>query len=458
VGQLDNVRENIRRAYESGRESVRSALAEARAAEEAEADDAREVHETREAHATHEARAAHQVDVPGLTGVASTSVTRHDDLDVPRGLRVAAAWAWRVLLLVLAALAVLWVVARLQLVVVPLAIALLLSALLSPLVGVLLRARLPRSFATTIVMITGIAAVAGVFTLVINQFVDGAPELAAKAADGLREIQSSLKNGPLNLSDEQLQGLFQSVENWFTSNRGTVTSGALSTATTLGHVLTGLFLVLFSTFFFLRDGRRISRFVIGLLPVGARGPVTGAADVSWTTLVSYVRATVLVAFIDALGIGLALAILQVPFAFPLAALVFLGAFIPIVGATVSGAVAVLVALVDQGLVVALIVLAAVIAVQQLEGHVLQPLIMGRAVAIHPLAVIVAIAAGIVLAGIIGALVAVPLVAVLNTGIRHLAEVRQARATGAPPPGPPAPTGPPAPGTADAALSPIPPGV
>ena len=133
-----------------------------------------------------------------------------------------------------------------------------------------------------------------------------------------------------------------------------------------------------------------------------------------------------------------------PFAFPLAALVFLGAFIPIVGATLSGAVAVLVALVDQGPVVALIVLAAVIAVQQLEGHVLQPLIMGRAVAIHPLAVILAIAAGVVLAGIIGALVAVPIVAVLNTGIRHLAEQRRAEDAGLPPPGPPDPTGPPMP--------------
>ena len=125
------------------------------------------------------------------------------------------------------------------------------------------------------------------------------------------------------------------------------------------------------------------------------------------------------AFIDAVGIGLALLILRVPFALPLAALVFLSSFIPIVGATVSGAVAVLVALVTRGPLVALVVLIAVVLVQQLEGHVLQPLIMGRAVAIHPLAVIVAIATGVVLAGIIGALVAVPVVAVLNTGIRHL---------------------------------------
>jgi predicted PurR-regulated permease PerM len=144
-----------------------------------------------------------------------------------------------------------------------------------------------------------------------------------------------------------------------------------------------------------------------------------AGQQSWLTLVAYVKATVLVAFIDAVGIGLALLILRVPFALSLAALVFLSSFVPIVGATVSGAVAVLVALVTRGPLVALVVLIAVVLVQQLEGHVLQPLIMGHAVAIHPLAVIVAIATGVVLAGIVGALVAVPVVAVLNTGIRHL---------------------------------------
>jgi predicted PurR-regulated permease PerM len=388
--------------------------------------------------------------------VASTSVAHRDDLDVPRGLRVAGAWAWRILLLVVAAAAVLWVMARLQLVVVPLAIAILLSALLSPAVSALRRAGLPRSLATTIVLVTGLAAVAGVLTLVITQFVDGAPNMSAKAASGVQRIQDWLKTGPLNLSESQLEGLFDEISEWFTNNRDTLTTGALSTATTIGHVLTGLFLVLFATFFFLRDGRRISRFLISLLPGNARHAITGAADVSWTTLVSYVRATVLVAFIDAVGIGLALVILKVPFPFPLAALVFLGAFVPIVGATVSGAVAVLVALVDRGPVVALILLAAVIGVQQLEGHVLQPLIMGRAVAIHPLAVIIAIAGGIVLAGIIGALIAVPIVAVLNTGIRHLAAVRRAEQTGGPDPGPPAPTGPPAPGEkGQAGLAPAP---
>jgi putative heme transporter len=189
-------------------------------------------------------------------------------------------------------------------------------------------------------------------------------------------------------------------------------------------VLTSIFLILFTTFFFLRDGDKIWRFLVNLLPRKARAPIGNAGAEGWHTLVAYVRATVLVAFIDAVGIGIGLAILRVDLAFALAALVFLGAFIPIIGATLSGAVAVLVALVTRGPVTALLVLAIVIGVQQLEGHVLQPLIMGRAVSIHPLAVILAIATGLVLAGIIGALVSVPLVAVLNTAIRHLAANRR----------------------------------
>ncbi|HEX6873588.1 MAG TPA: AI-2E family transporter [Micromonosporaceae bacterium] len=406
MGQLENMRENLRRAYESGRASVRQARAEARAA------DLEELIPV-------SAPVSHRPIV-----VASTSVSHRDDLDVPRGLRVAAAWTWRLLLLMIAGVAVLWLVGMLQVVVVPVVIATLLSALLSPVAATLRRRGMSASLAATVVLIGGMAAVGGTFYLVISQLLSGAPDLANKAEKGIGTIQTWLKTGPFHLNDDQLAGLVTEVRDWFTNNRDTLTSGALSTATTLGHVLTGMFLVLFTTFFFVRDGRRITRFGISLLPHPTREAMASAAIVSWGTLVSYVRATVLVAFIDALGIGLAMVILKVQFAFPLAALVFIGAFIPIVGATVSGAVAVLVALVDRGPVVALILLAAVIAVQQLEGHVLQPLIMGRAVAIHPLAVILAIAAGIVLAGIVGALVAVPIVAVLNTGIRHLAARRR----------------------------------
>jgi predicted PurR-regulated permease PerM len=232
-------------------------------------------------------------------------------------------------------------------------------------------------------------------------------------------VQAWLAQGPLNLSQSELNTVLDRMRQAVTDNQGTLTSGALSTATTLGELITGFFLVLFSLFFFLRDGGQIWSFVCRLLPRDARVPTARAGHYSWHTLVSYVHATVLVAFVDAVGIGIGLAVMRIPLALPLAALVFLGAFIPVVGATVTGAVAVLVALVTQGPVSALIILAVVIGVQQLEGHVLQPLIMGRAVALHPLAVILAIAIGIVVAGIVGGLVAVPVLAVLNTAVRYL---------------------------------------
>lgn len=343
-----------------------------------------------------------------------------DEAGLPHGLRLAAGWSWRLLVIVAAAAVVLWLVGRLRSVLIPLAIALLLAALLTPTVGWLRqRARFPRSLATATVLIGGLAVVAGTLTLVITQFVSGFPDLAVKSTDGIRQIQDWLQTGPLHLSSRQLSDTADAAQQWLNTHRTTLAGGALSTAGTAMEVLASGFLVLFATFFFLRDGARIWRFLVSLLPTAARAPMARAGEQSWLTLVAYVKATVLVAFIDAVGIGLALVILRVPFALPLAALVFLSSFVPIIGGTISGAVAVLVALVTRGLLVALLVLAAVLLVQQLEGQVLQPLIMGRAVAIHPLAVIVAIATGVVLAGIIGALVAVPVVAVLNTGIRHL---------------------------------------
>jgi predicted PurR-regulated permease PerM len=351
---------------------------------------------------------------------APQSLSSRDDEDVPRSLRIATAWSWRLLVLAVMAALVLWLVGRLKDVLIPVSIALLLSALLSPSVGWLRRrARLPRSLAVAVVLIGGIAAVVGVLTLVVTQFVNSFPALAENATAGLRTIQEGLRTGPLHLSNDQFTGIADAVQNWVNTHRDVLTSGALTTATTALDVVVTAILVLFATFFFLRDGRSIWQFLLRMLPAGARAPMGMAGEASWSSLVSYVRATVLVAFIDAVGIGLALSLLRVQLAFPLAALVFLGAFVPIVGAAVSGAVAVLVALVTQGWVTALLVLAAVILVQQLEGHVLLPIIMGRAVAIHPLAIILAITTGVILAGIMGALVAVPLLAVLNTGIRKL---------------------------------------
>jgi predicted PurR-regulated permease PerM len=398
LGQFEQVRANLRRVY-----------AAVRPARELPPPDRQE----------------HAVElIPVQTPPAPPALTGRDDDAVPQGLRIATAWSWRLLVLAAAAALVLWLVGRLKDVLIPVSIALLLSALLAPAVGWLRRRRLPRSLAVAVVLIGGIAAVVGVLTLVVTQFVNSFPALAKNATEGIRTIQDSLRTGPLHLSNDQLNGVADTAQRWLDTHRDTLTSGALSTATTAVDVLFTSLLVLFTTFFFLRDGRRIWQFVVGLLPPVARGPLGAAGEASWTTLVSYVRATVLVAFIDAVGIGLALTGLRVQLAFPLAALVFLGAFVPIVGAAVSGAVAVLVALVTKGWVTALLVLAAVVIVQQLEGHILQPLIMGRAVAIHPLAVILAIATGLILAGIMGALIAVPLVATTNTGIRRLVSHRQ----------------------------------
>jgi putative heme transporter len=410
LSRFGQFKARVGRAFHSGREAARAA----RVAEPGTETDAGNGDFPRPV-------ARPQTEVVGLDQPPpQASTASRDDEHVPYGLRIAAAWAWRLIVIGIVAWGLLRVIGNIRIVVVPLLIALLLSALLAPAVGWLLRrGRLHRSLATALVLVGGLAAVVGTLTLVVNEFINGAPELSNKASDGVRQIQEWLKTGPLHLSDRQLNQYIDQGQAWVDQNTEALTSGALSTATTLFEVLTGGLLVLFATFFFLRDGRRIWRFLVGLLPLAARWRVDDAGTAAWATLGAYVRATVLVAFIDAVGIGIALIILDVPFAFPLAALVFLGAFIPIVGATLSGAVAVLVALVDSGWVTALIVLGAVVGVQQLEGHVLQPMIMGRAVAIHPLAVIVGIAAGAVLAGIVGALVAVPIIAVLNTAVRRL---------------------------------------
>ncbi|PMR59171.1 AI-2E family transporter [Verrucosispora sp. ts21] len=414
MSRFERLRGRLRRAYESGRDTVRAA----RSTPPYVPTPARVASPTEPGPVAPPVATVVGAEPPSPALHHSTS--SRDDADVPHALRIAAAWSWRLIVVGVVFWALVKLVSTISIVIIPLAVAMLLSALLAPAVGWLLRARLPKSLATAVVLVAGLAAVIGTLTLVVNEFIKGVPELAAKSSQGLQQIQDWLKTGPLHLSDNDLDRYLEEAQQWVNNNTEQFTSGALSTATTLAEVLTGTILVLFAAFFFLRDGNMIWRFVVRLLPVAARWKVDDAGRASWATLVAYVRATVLVAFIDAVGIGIFLVIFDIPFAFPLAALVFLGAFIPIIGATLSGGVAVLVALVDSGPVTALIILGVVIGVQQVEGHILQPLIMGRAVAIHPLAVIIGLAAGVVLAGITGALVAVPLIAVLNTAVRRLA--------------------------------------
>ncbi|BBH65288.1 AI-2E family transporter [Actinoplanes sp. OR16] len=358
---------------------------------------------------------------PALGGSPVMLVEQAPPVDdrLPDGVRIAGAWAWRVILFITCAYLLIRVVSLLQIVVVPIAIALLLAALLEPVSAALRRRGVNRSFAAGLVLVTGLLVVFGGLTLIVQTVISQLDDLSAQVGDGIAEVQGWLSQGPLHLSQSQLSAGLDRLRTAITDNQGTLTSGAWNTATTLGEVVAGFLLVLFTLFFYLRDGGQIWTFVCRMLPRAARLPAARAGHYSWHTLVSYVRATVLVAFVDAAGIGIGLAILRVPLALPLAALVFLSSFVPVIGATLSGTVAVLVALVTVGPIKALIVLGVVLAVQQIEGHVLQPLIMGRAVALHPLAVILAIAIGVVVAGIVGGLVAVPLLAVLNTAIRYL---------------------------------------
>ncbi|MFE6923684.1 AI-2E family transporter [Nocardia sp. NPDC057663] len=333
--------------------------------------------------------------------------------------RKAAAWSWRLLIIFAALLAVGMLVQKFATVVIPLAIALLAAALLAPLVDWMQRVGIPRSLGVFVALVGSIGLLAGIMTFVVEQFVDGVPGLSNEVTNSVHKVQDWLINGPPHLSDQQIRSAGDTIVRTIQDNRESLTSGALTTATAIGHILTGAFLILFVLIFFLYGGDQIWRFVTRIIPTAHRDKVRTAGELGFGTLVGFVRATVVVAAVDAIGIGAGLAILHVPLALPLASLVFISAFIPIIGAFFAGFVAVFIALVTKGPVTALIVLGIIIAVMQLEGHVLQPLLLGRAVSIHPLAVVLAITAGLVVGGIAGALLAVPLIAVGNTAIRYL---------------------------------------
>ena len=353
-----------------------------------------------------------------------------DGDSVPGGLRTAAAWSWRLILVGGLFYLLLMVLNALLEVVVPVLVAVLLAALLQPGAAALVRRRWPRSLAALVMLLVGVVVVAGIIALVVSQVVNDWDSLTAQVTQGLTQIQQTIVR-TFPITQNQLDRLINQVADAIGANQGAITSGALSTAGTVGTVFTGIFLVLLTLFFFLKDGRSIWLWLVGLMPGAARAYVDEAARRSWRTLVSLVRATVVVALIDAIGIGIALLILQVPLALPLAALVFIGAFIPIIGSVIAGSVAVLVALVSNGLVTALFTLGAVIVVMQLEGHIFSPLLLGRAVKIHPLAVVLGIAGGVIIGGIFGALIAVPVIASLNVAGTYLVH----RHDGPPPPEP-----------------------
>ncbi|KQX69448.1 hypothetical protein ASD06_16725 [Angustibacter sp. Root456] len=335
-------------------------------------------------------------------------------------MQIATAWAWRLLVLGAAIYFLLKLLALFIVLVAPVLIAVLLVALVKPLTDALTAARVPRGVAALLTVLLVIAVVAGLVTVVGTQVVSGFPELQRQAQAGVDEVRRWLAGPPLHVTTNQIAGYLDQIRTSLGGGRGQVVSGALAATATAGHVLAGVFIALFSTYFFLAQGRAIWVWLLRLLPRAAHQPLDVAALRGWVTLTSFVRATIVVALTDAVGIALGAAILGVPLVVPLGVLVFLGAFVPVVGALVSGSVAVLIALVAVGPVKALIMLAVVIGVQQLESHVLQPFLLGRAVSVHPLAVILGIASGALVAGIIGALFAVPLIATGNTMVQSLA--------------------------------------
>ena len=346
-------------------------------------------------------------------------VHRSDDAQVPRVLRISAAIGWRVLVVAGAVAITAFVAVRLAGVVVPLAIALLLAALLAPAVHWLHAHGLARGLAVALVVVGGLAALVGGLTLVITALVNGVPALSTQLSASADAAIGWLTNGPLRISGDQLRAVQDAAVATLTENQAAITSGAIATTTTIGALVAEILLAVFALVFFLYDGQGIWQFVLRAVPERVRRRSDVAGRRSLAALVSYVRATVVVAAVDGIAVGIAVAVLGVPLALPLGALVFLGAFVPVIGSVLGGGVAVLIALVANGPVAALVLLAVIIAVMQLEGHVLQPLLLGRAVTLHPLAVGVAIAAGLLLAGIVGALLAVPLLAVVNSAVRSL---------------------------------------
>ncbi|GAA3211921.1 AI-2E family transporter [Microbacterium terregens] len=332
---------------------------------------------------------------------------------IPRGLRVATAYAWRFLVVAAAVGVAIWLVIQLKLLVIPLLIAILVTALLWPVFAWMLRHRVPRWLAITISVLGTLAIVAGLLWLVIWQVTRQWSSVQTRTVEAIEQFRQYLIEGPLHLTAPQIDDLLGQSLTLVQEQAELLLSGALALGTTLGHVAVGALLSVFILLCLLADGGGIWRWTTRLFPRRSRAAVDGAARAGWVMVVNYARTQLLVATIDAIGIGLGAFLLGVPLAIPVAVLVFLGAFVPIVGAVVTGALAVFLALVYNGAWIALWMLVVVLAVQQIEGHVLQPLLMGSAVKVHPLAVVLVVAGGALIAGIPGALFAVPLAAFVN---------------------------------------------
>ncbi|MDY2942049.1 MAG: AI-2E family transporter [Varibaculum sp.] len=359
---------------------------------------------------------------------------------IPLPLQVAAGWAWRMILIALAGFGLVLLLIQIKIVVIPVLLALLFTALLEPVLVLLhRRLRLPRTLAAVLSLLFGLVAVIGLLTLATRRIILQFGDLARSGRAGFLKIQEAIENSEWQHNFQTIQRFWNDLPDWAT-NWLTKTSSGLVDGGGSGKVITSsltgfaasapeVFAVilasLFCLFFFLKDGRKIWQWVLRLVPQPARNPLNEAVIRGWVSIGSYARTQMIVAAIDAIFIGLGAFLIGVKLAVPIGVLVFLGAFIPIVGAVVTGGLASLVALVDPGhfadrpYMAAIVMLIIIIAVQQIESHLLQPLLMSSAVDIHPMAVLLGVAGGAYVAGILGAIFAVPVIAFINTVVLYL---------------------------------------
>jgi len=365
-----------------------------------------------------------------LDAIRNRSVSTEIGSSLPRGLRVTTAYAWRLVVIAAAVGILIWIIIQLKLLVIPLMVGVLVTALLWPAFSWMLRRGVPRWLAIVIAVLGTLAVVGGLLYLVIWQITREWSSVQERTTGAVEQFRRYLIDGPLHLTSQQIDGLLADAWTFLQQQVELLWTGALAIGSTVGHVATGAVLSLFILLCVLADGEGIWRWVVRLFPRTARADADGAGRAGWVTLVNYARTQMLVATIDAVGIGLGAFLLGVPLAIPVGVLVFLGSFVPIVGAVVTGTVAVFLALVYNGPWIALWMLVVVLGVQQLEGHILQPLLMGAAVKVHPLAVVLVVAGGAMIAGIPGALFAVPVAAFVNVVAVYLSS-RHGQAMGPP---------------------------
>ncbi|HET6878034.1 MAG TPA: AI-2E family transporter [Jatrophihabitans sp.] len=333
--------------------------------------------------------------------------------------RVAAAWVWRLLLIAAGIYVFARIFGRVELVAFSFVIALFLTSVLHPLELALRRIPGPRSISAALALLIGLAILAGIGYFVAWQITTHSAQLGDQISRFVQQTRDWLRNGPLHLQSKDLDRIAQNITNSIKQNQGQLISGAIQTVRTVLETLGALLLILLSTFFLLRDGELIWNWTLRLFPRAAHERVDIAGRVGWGTLGGYMRGQVLIALFHGVSVMVLLFILRVPLAAALGVLIFLGSFVPLVGLTVTGALCVAVAALEHGLTAGIVVAIAIIVLVQLEAHLLQPVIMSRSVEVHPLGIALAVVTGTILAGIVGALLAVPFVAFLNATIQAL---------------------------------------